>query len=293
MKQFGIEVEFTGIKMKEAANIAHEYLKSTTKIMRHIFSYVITDQQGREWKIDNDQSIKAEWDEQCELITPILHEEDLPLLKGLLETLKAAGAKSSDKLGCGIHIHIDGTGHTPETIRNLTNIMAAHEDQLFRAFYVPERRYESYCKPVGKEFLEELNKQKPKNFSELADLWYKEYKYLDRADHHNPSRYHALNIHAFLNPYGNHTLEFRFGQWTEDTSFDWIPLESFIRVCQAINEMALKAKSASPKRQKDWTSAYTFRCWLLRLGFIGDETREIRKFLLEGFEGDKAWKRAA
>ena len=94
-------------------------------------------------------------------------------------------------------------------------------------------------------------------------------------------------------PYRYNTIEFRYGQWTAQSSMDWTVFEAFIRICLAINELAKNLKTASPKPQADWTSAYSFRCWLLRLGFIGTETKDIRKYMLSNFEGDKAWKRAA
>jgi hypothetical protein len=35
---------------------------------------------------------------------------------------------------------------------------------------------------------------------------------------------------------------------------------------------------------------YTFRCWLLRLGLIGDEFKTARLHLLANLEGDTAWR---
>ena len=35
---------------------------------------------------------------------------------------------------------------------------------------------------------------------------------------------------------------------------------------------------------------YAFRCFLLRLGFIGDEYKQDRKILLENLEGSAAFK---
>ena len=35
---------------------------------------------------------------------------------------------------------------------------------------------------------------------------------------------------------------------------------------------------------------YAFRCFLLRLGFIGDEYKATRKILLRNLSGNSAWK---
>ena len=38
---------------------------------------------------------------------------------------------------------------------------------------------------------------------------------------------------------------------------------------------------------------YTFRCWLLRLGFIGDEFATAREHLLKNLPGNSAWRQAS
>ncbi len=38
---------------------------------------------------------------------------------------------------------------------------------------------------------------------------------------------------------------------------------------------------------------YAFRCFLLRLGFIGDEYKAARKILLRNLTGSSAWKGGA
>ena len=97
---FGIELELTGISRKAVSELVYNYLQSQEEIENYCMStYKIIDQQGRKWSVDYDGSIHGTFLEQVELVTPILTMEDLPVLRGLVETLKAAGAKSSDKLG--------------------------------------------------------------------------------------------------------------------------------------------------------------------------------------------------
>ena len=155
---FGIELEMTGISRKKVSKLVYNYLQSKEEIEIYCMdTFKIIDQQGRKWSVDYDGSIHGDSKKQVELVTPILTMEDLPLLKGLIETLKAAGAKSSDKLGCGLHIHVGSQGHNAKTIKNLVNIMAAHEDQLFKAFEVTARdRVGHYCKKVNENFLKKL-----------------------------------------------------------------------------------------------------------------------------------------
>ena len=293
---FGIEVEFNSITRATAAKVIKAVLNGKIDNRQCAISCydkrIVVDQQGREWTITRDSSVFGPEAEKCELATPPLTEADLPLLQAVVEALKAAGAKSSDRRGCGIHLHLSSDSHNLQSIRNFCNIFAAHEDQLFKAFGVTEARRTRYCQNVEMDFIDRLNKGKPKTMEALADIWYETNSGDDtRESHYNSSRYHALNLHALFSRY--HTIEIRLGQFCEEKSMDWTVLKSFILICLAMDKKAKEVTSASSKRQADWTSAYAFRCWLLRLGFIGEETKDVRKFLLATFEGDKAWRRAA
>ncbi len=78
-------------------------------------------------EIPKDVSIAGPDSEKCELVTPILTYADMELLQELIRRLRHAGAKSDATRGRGIHCHIGANGHTPQTLRNLANIMASHE----------------------------------------------------------------------------------------------------------------------------------------------------------------------
>lgn len=69
-------------------------------------------------------------------------------------------------------------------------------------------------------------------------------------------------------------------------------LAAGIVLALAIVERALTARAASSKpRPFDATSArYDFRCFLLRLGLIGEEFRDTREQLLKRLPGSAAWK---
>ena len=54
--------------------------------------------------------------------------------------------------------------------------------------------------------------------------------------------------------------------------------------------MALKASAASPRRPVTDNPAYTFRCWLLRLGMNGEEFKTARTHLLKNLPGNAAWR---
>ena len=102
-QKFGIEIEFNNIKRETAAEVINTYLNGTLTENDILNIYVITDQQGRKWTITRDSSIDGPVDEECELATPPIYTADLPTLKAIIDTLKAAGAKSSNARNCGIH----------------------------------------------------------------------------------------------------------------------------------------------------------------------------------------------
>ena len=66
-----------------------------------------------------------------------------------------------------------------------------------------------------------------------------------------------------------------------------IAYEQFIcRICDmARNQKRINAKEKEVDNQK-----YAFRCFLLRLGFIGDEHKVTRKILLRNLSGSSAFK---
>ena len=54
--------------------------------------------------------------------------------------------------------------------------------------------------------------------------------------------------------------------------------------------MAKNQKRITAKPREDENEKYAFRCFLLRLGFIGDEFKEDRKILLKNLDGSSAFK---
>ena len=193
----GVEVEMNGITRKAAAQIAAEFFGTgrweDSAYRNGYFSFSAWDAQGREWKFQRDVSIHGDDEHKCEMVTPILTYSDIETLQELCRRLRKAGAKSDATRGCGIHIHIGANGHTPQTLRNLANIMASHEDLLISALRIDSYRTDRYCRTVNPAFLERLNKRKPKTMAALADIWYKgngaDY---GRSHHYNDSRYHQL-----------------------------------------------------------------------------------------------------
>ena len=211
----GVEVEMNGITREKAARVAADYFKTGqyefTGGRNGYVTWSAWDADRQEWKFQQDVSIRGGADEQCELVTPILRYEDIEELQGLLRALRKAGAQSSASRGCGVHIHVglksEAGDHTAQTLTNLANMMAAHEEQIGRAIKIDAGRTVRYCRTVNPKFLRTLNAVKPQTMSQLADIWYRgNGANYGRNHHYNDSRYHMLNLHA---SFTKGTIEFR------------------------------------------------------------------------------------
>ena len=293
----GVEIEMNSVTREKAARTAAEFFGThrfeNTASRNGYMTWSAWDAEGREWKFQRDSSIAGPDSEKCELVTPILHYEDIELLQSLCRELRHAGAKSDASRGCGVHIHIGANGHTAQTLRNLANIMAGHESLLTDALKLDAHRVSTYCKTVDPRFLKKLNLRKPKTMADLADIWYaSQNEDWGRNQHYNGSRYHMLNYHA---TFTKGTIEFRLFQFDEPTAerkggIHAGQLKSYIQLCLALSQMAKEAAKASAKPQQNENPKYAMRTWLLRLGFIGDEFATARDFLTRNLSGDTAFR---
>ena len=65
---------------------------------------------------------------------------------------------------------------------------------------------------------------------------------------------------------------------------------TYSKFIQAICKLASSQKKITAKERVVENEKYAFRCFLLRLGFIGDEYKEDRKVLLKNLEGSSAFR---
>ena len=293
----GVEVEMNNIRREMAAETAAAFFGTgrfeNTAGRNGYCTWSVWDADGREWKFQKDVSIAGPDSEKCELVTPVLTYGDMETLQELIRQLRHAGAKSDAGRGCGVHIHIGANGHTPQTLRNLANIMASHESLIADALNLDRGRMRRYCRTVDPRFLEAVNKKKPKTMARLADIWYgSQGADYGRSHHYNDSRYHMLNLHA---TFTKGTVEFRLFQFDEPGNgrrggLHAGQLKSYIQLCLALSQMAKDVRTASPKPQQNENPKYAMRTWLLRLGFIGEEFATARELLTKRLAGDTAFR---
>ena len=293
----GVEIEMNGITRSRAAKVAAEFFGpgryKDTAARNGYCTWSAWDADGREWKFQRDVSIAGPDSEKCELVTPILTYADIGTLQELVRQLRHAGAKSDAGRGCGVHIHIGAKGHTPQSLRNLANIMAGHESLIAEALNLDGRRMSRYCRTVDPRFLEQLNKRKPQTMAQLADIWYASHGAgYNRSAHYNDSRYHMLNYHSVFT---KGTIELRLFQFDapadgKRNGLHAGQLKGYIQFCLLLSQMAKELKSASPKPQQHENPKYAMRTWLLRLGFIGDEFKTAREVLTRRLSGDASFR---
>lgn len=88
---------------------------------------------------------------------------------------------------------------------------------------------------------------------------------------------------------------------TEDAiSFPWFPempepeaIKAYTHFIAALCKMSKDLKRISATEKAVDNEKYAFRCFLLRLGFIGNEYKAERKILLKNLSGNSSWKNGA
>ena len=293
-QRFGIEIEMTGITREKAAEAIAEYFGTESfYIGTYYKTYGAKDRQGRTWKATYDSSIiaqkksggrtvRAADEYKCEVVSPILTYGDMADLQEIIRQLRHKGAFVNSQ--CGIHIHVDASRYTPQTLRNLVNIIASKEDILYKALRIDPARLR-WCKKTNEKLIEAINRKKPQTMEALKDIWYAG-STRGRDEHYNDTRYHGLNLHS---TFTKGTVEFRLFNSTTHAG----EIKAYIQFCLAVSHQALTQKKASARKTVTDNEKYAFRCWMLRLGLSGDEFKTCRLHFLKHLEGNSAWRNAA
>lgn len=82
----------------------------------------------------------------------------------------------------------------------------------------------------------------------------------------------------------------------ETVTFPWFKdltpeeVQTYTKFISALCKMSVTQKRVTAKAKEVENEKYSFRCFLLRLGFIGDEFKADRKILLSKLDGSAAFK---
>ena len=276
---FGVEVEFTGMERR----IAAEYLASFfgTSVTRPTFTYydryTVKDSKGRSWHIKSDGSIKnpvdyykrpANDNYKCELESPVLTYQDIDTLQELIRGLRKDRYMVVNE-SCGIHVHVGGK-YTPVAMKNIYNIIASHQKLLKRALNISSYRITGYCSYVTGSAYKDCD-NKSLNMKIVEDKW----------DNVENSRYKFINFSSFFNGKG---VEFRCFNSTVHAG----KLKSYIQLSLAICNYAMNTDINVRPDEKDMGHDRTkMRNFLSKLGLTGSEFKTCRYHLTKNLKDKK------
>lgn len=287
---FGVEVELVKITREKAAACVACYFGTAAWHAAHQFGYdawACYDKKGRIWKFMRDGSL-TDPEHACEVVTPICTYDDLEDLQEVVRILRHNGAKADGS--CGVHVHVGADKHTPGSLLNLVKIFTAKEDMLYKALAITERRAERYTKKVDHRLVERVAKgSRPVTMEGWEHLWYEsqgttvDSRWDGKNAHYSDTRYHGLNLHATFN---KGTVEFRLFNGTTHAG----KIKAYVQFCLAVSAQAINCRSIKMDKTVSDNEKYTFRCWLLRLGLIGDEFKTCRTHMMANLTGCSAWR---
>lgn len=278
-RTFGMEIEVETITKLRATQIVAQTFEGTIR-ESGTGSWRVIDNQGRIWKVVNDGSLDGV--DSGEIVTPILTLADLPTLQELIRNLRRARATVSSRTGA--HIHIGASDLTPAQIANLVKIFYKQEQLIYKACGVLGCRLAHYTRPTDRGFINRISNGKIKTDRDLNIAWFGFYN--PNPIHYDQHRYRALNLNNLWNE--KKTVEFRLFNGTLHAG----EVKANILLALTLVNMAKEAKSASSKQREvdTSTSKYDLRCFLLRLGMIGEEFKTARLHLAKRLGGSTAWK---
>lgn len=297
-QNFGVEIELTGITRPLAAQtIASYFGTSSFPIGSYYDVYGAKDRKDRTWKLMTDGSINttrrvrgrqvaADRAYSCELVTPILQYDDIEDLQNIVRELVKNGAVSNSS--CGIHVHVDGANHTPESLTRLLNFAIGRQDLFYEALQITNRA-DHWCHKMSRELLGKMKKA-DKTRASMEAVWYSSANdgYVGGIDHahYNATRYHGINLHAFFT---KGTVEFRLFNGTTHAG----KIKAYIQFCLAMSAWAITApdkmyyKSCAGYTQEQKAELMK-RVLVNRLGLKGPEFKTCRYHLTSAFQNRQA-----
>jgi hypothetical protein len=94
--------------------------------------------------------------------------------------------------------------------------------------------------------------------------------------------------------------DLRFEIKEDRIAFPWFPelpepdeVKAYTEFISLLCKLSKELKRASSTETPVTNEKYAFRCFLLRLGFIGSEYKKERKILLQNLSGNSSWKNGA
>lgn len=242
------------------------YAFKTAGLERKVAAAVIGEVLGAQVKYSGPPTFSYEadgWriDRNGMITTPQTETGEIESLRPVLEALMAAGAVAE---GDG-EVTVGLTGHTGVTLRNLVNLISSKDKLLQQAL-----GREQEVIPAG--FVNDLNEVCLEGIPDFAEVTVAQ------------GNTGGLNF-----DFDKETIGFRFF----NASLNADEVIAHIILSWRINGQAKVQKFSSFKQKETDNAKFTMRCWLIRLGFVGDGFKTERKILLERLPGNAAFKTEA
>lgn len=94
------------------------------------------------------------------------------------------------------------------------------------------------------------------------------------------------------------TQDLRIIESDVKVNFPWYPMTEdseevkyYLQFTESLCKMAMERSRVTSEPKKSENEKYDFRCFLLRLGFIGEEYKAFRKFMMRNLTGNAAFKK--
>ena len=189
-QKFGVEIELSGVPRHTIAEAVAEAVDGRITAT-HRTGYdetIVTDQQGREWKIQNDGSIPIiNGHRGSEIVTPILEYDDIELLQQVVRKVRATHVVAPKT--SAVHVHVNASPHNPKSLSILAKMVFKNEDMIFDALQVHPDRRRRYTRPMDYEFIDKVAKRRPQTKEKLNEMWFGHY--LAHPAHYHGNRYYA------------------------------------------------------------------------------------------------------
>ena len=297
-QNFGVEIELVKITREKAAAIIACYFGTEAWNAARQFGYrawAAEDRKGRTWKCVSDASLNDR-NGGCEVVTPILQYEDIEDLQKIVRLLRENGAKADSS--CGIHVHVDASRHTVDSLQRLMNFAVGRQDLFYEALNISSYRSGRFCKKMNKNLLTAMKHDNVRTKDSVERIWYSSlndgYTGTNNRAHYNVTRYHGINLHAFFT---KGTVEFRLFNGTTHAG----KIKAYIQFCLAMSAWAIEAKEttgrlffkSAAKLTKEQKRQLMLRVLKNRLGLKDWEFRTARLHLTAAFRTDGSNESAA
>ena len=186
---------------------------------------------------------------------------------------------------CGIHVHVDGANHTPESLCRLLNFATGRQDLFYEALQIGSRA-DHWCHKINPALFREMKKNGRASRNDAERIWYSVvndgYDGGVDSSHYNSTRYHGINLHAFFT---KGTVEFRLFNGTTHAG----RIKAYVQFCLAMSAWAINCDHDNLHFRS--ISGYTqqqkhdlmMRVLTKRLGMRGPEFKTARLHLTSAF----------